>query len=383
MAVAFGLMLVLALAQGIVALAMLDQVSSGAASLSDSWLPSVRLIGATKSAAAKIRVAEQAEILASTVREMKAAEKTVEAAMTEYGAAEREYGTLSSTPEQRALKAKFDEQWKTYLNFHQQIVDLSHDDKDLEAKILLKGNSETAYQKAIAALDELVQLDGKGAQVASEAARAANSMAKTVIAVVIVAVLGVAVGSAVVITRLIATPLNELNGVMRQLADGNLLVKVPSSERKDEIGQMAGTVEVFKNSALERVRMEEAEKRELARREERRQKVEKLAGDFDRTVTGVLNVVTSANTELEATAQSMSAIALQTNRQVTIVVAASEEASSGVQTVAAAAEELSKSIEEISRQVTQSTRISQAASEEAGKTDATVKGLAESSRQDR
>jgi len=94
-------------------------------------------------------------------------------------------------------------------------------------------------------------------------------------------------------------------------------------------------------------------------------------------VQQVVDVVASASAEMEASAQSMSATAEETNRQASAVAAASEEASTNVQTVASAAEELSSSISEISRQVTQSSEVARKAVEEAAKTNTTVKGLVE------
>jgi ABC-type transporter Mla subunit MlaD len=114
----------------------------------------------------------------------------------------------------------------------------------------------------------------------------------------------------------------------------------------------------------------------LARRAD---ELNRMTGDFDRTITGMLETVSRAATEMEATAQSMLANAGHTNLQASAVAAATEEASRSVQTVAIAAEQLSASIKEIGRQVEQSSRISQVACQEASRTNATVKGLAESS----
>src|SRR3546814_948456 len=92
-------------------------------------------------------------------------------------------------------------------------------------------------------------------------------------------------------------------------------------------------------------------------REARAQAIEKLTGDFDEDVSMVLKTVASSATEMQATAQNMTATAEETSRQSTAVAAASEQASTNVQTVASAAEELSASVSEISRQVAQSAQI--------------------------
>jgi methyl-accepting chemotaxis protein len=92
-------------------------------------------------------------------------------------------------------------------------------------------------------------------------------------------------------------------------------------------------------------------------------------------VKDVVGIVASAASEMEASAQSMSATAEETNRQSTAVAAASEQAATNVQTVASAAEELSASIREIQQQMATSARIAQQAVEQVDRTDTTVTGL--------
>ncbi|MGB0684407.1 MAG: protoglobin domain-containing protein [Magnetovibrionaceae bacterium] len=103
------------------------------------------------------------------------------------------------------------------------------------------------------------------------------------------------------------------------------------------------------------------------------------ASNFESTVKGLVEIVASAATELQSTAEGMEQNAGRTSEQATAVAAAAEEASTNVQTVAAAAEELTSSIQEISRQVAQSTEISGSAVDESRRTNEMVQGLAASS----
>jgi methyl-accepting chemotaxis protein len=203
----------------------------------------------------------------------------------------------------------------------------------------------------------------------------------TVVRFVLVFVLfaALAVVGAAFVVRAISRPIRLLTGVMTRMAGGDHSATIPARDRADELGHMARSVEVFSHNAIERQRLEQAEKVELSRREQRGKKVDALTSEFDSSVSQVLDVVSSAANELESTAQSMSATAEQTNRQASSVAAASDQATVSVETVASAAEQLSSSIREIGRQVEESSRISQTASEEASRTNATVKGLADSS----
>ncbi|GIK98439.1 MAG: methyl-accepting chemotaxis protein [Alphaproteobacteria bacterium] len=179
-------------------------------------------------------------------------------------------------------------------------------------------------------------------------------------------------------SRSIVPPIIEMTKVMGRLAGGDKSVTVPSRDRKDEIGQMADAVEVFKQNAIEMDRLA-AEQKELERRgmEEKKRTMNQVADRFQASVGGIVETVSSSATEMQTTAQSLTATAEETSRQSTAVAAASEQASANVQTVASAAEELSSSIAEISRQVAQSAEIAGRAVAEAERTNGQVKGLAE------
>jgi methyl-accepting chemotaxis protein len=190
---------------------------------------------------------------------------------------------------------------------------------------------------------------------------------------------GLGVAGAVVYftTRSIVPPLRGMTETMTALAGGNYTVEIPATNRKDEVGDMAQSMLVFKENMIKAKEAAEREAAEQRAREQRAQTMDKLTREFDAEVTSVLKAVASASTELQSTASSMTATAEETSRQSTPVAAAAEQAASNVQTVASAAEELSSSISEIGRQVSQSAKIAGQAVTEAKDTDTKVQGLSE------
>jgi methyl-accepting chemotaxis protein len=174
----------------------------------------------------------------------------------------------------------------------------------------------------------------------------------------------------------ISRPITALTGVMTSLAGGDKSVDVPSQSNKDEVGDMARAVLVFKESMIKADELAEREKAAARQREERGRHIEAMTGEFDSDVSELLRSLASSATEMEATASSMSKIAEGTNERATTVAAAAEQASANVQTVATATEELSSSIQEISRQVAQSSSVAERAVSEAHHTDAQIQGLA-------
>jgi len=177
----------------------------------------------------------------------------------------------------------------------------------------------------------------------------------------------------------IALPLASLCGVMQRLAHNDLNVTVVGTNRKDELGEMAQTVEVFKANAIERRTLEEKERQELAGREKRAAAISEMTKNFEGVVKGMLQSVGGATGQLREPAQSMSANAEQTLRQAEAVASATERSGSNVEAVASASEQLSASIREIGSQMEQSASLSRAAADEAQSTNLTVQGLAESS----
>ncbi|MFA7429949.1 MAG: methyl-accepting chemotaxis protein [Rhodospirillaceae bacterium] len=196
--------------------------------------------------------------------------------------------------------------------------------------------------------------------------------------VLMVIALGVGIVISVVLVRGIVGPVGAMTGAMGSLADGDLTVDIPGNDRGDEIGQMAKAVQVFKDNALRVKAMEEEQKAaELRTAAEKRRMMNEMADQFEASVGKVVEGVSSAATQMQATAQSMSSISEETSRQATAVAAASEEASSNVQTVAAAAEELSSSISEIGRQVQHSSEIVDRTAQQAQRTHQVVQGLSQ------
>ena len=171
-----------------------------------------------------------------------------------------------------------------------------------------------------------------------------------------------------------------LSAIMRTLAAGDASIEVKGRAARDEIGLMAGAVEVFKQNKLQADRLAAAQEVEHAAKAQRAARLEVLAGGFETKAGDLVQSLTTASTELEATAHAMAGGAGKASDQLAAVAAGADEASTSVQTVAAAADELTASISEISRQVSQSTRITDQAVIDARRTDQIVRALADRAR---
>ncbi len=176
--------------------------------------------------------------------------------------------------------------------------------------------------------------------------------------------------------RSLTRPIGALTSAMGCLAQGDLTTHIPGHERRDELGEMAQALQVFKTNAVAMKQMERAqEDARIEAEAEKRHMTLSVAGRFEGDVMGVVGQVSVAATQMENSAQTMSEAASQTNSLAASVANAAQEASGNVQTVASAAEELSASIAEIARQVHQSAAVSRQAREDVARTNQLVDDL--------
>ncbi|WGR94082.1 methyl-accepting chemotaxis protein [Bradyrhizobium sp. ISRA435] len=196
--------------------------------------------------------------------------------------------------------------------------------------------------------------------------------------VLLAAGLGISAIIALLTARAIATPIQRMTAAMGKLAGGDTSLVVPGVERVDEIGEMAGAVQIFKDSMIEADRLRAEQTQSEARAAaQRKADMHALAGQFENAVGEIIETLSSSSTELEAAANTLTKTAENTQELSTMVSAASEEASANVQSVASASEEMSASVNEISRQVQEAAGIAGAAVEQAQKTNDRVNALSQ------
>ncbi len=191
---------------------------------------------------------------------------------------------------------------------------------------------------------------------------------------VVAVLLGLA--AALVIGRGISRPIVAMTAAMDSLARGDLSVEIPALANTDEIGAMAKAVDVFKANAARVERLAGEQAAQSAAREQRMQKIDGLTRNFEGSVSALLDTATATATEMQRTAAEQAENSERAGVRMTTISSASEQATSNVQTVAAAAEELSASIGEIGRRVMEAAQISRSAADEAARTNSMVEALA-------
>jgi methyl-accepting chemotaxis protein len=245
-------------------------------------------------------------------------------------------------------------------------------------------NSSEWFSRSTAAIDEVIALSALASEEAARLAESAQrSSLRTLMLNAFLMAFSLALASLtlwMVISRVVRS-LGQITAVMGKIAGGETSVVVPCTARRDEMGSMARALLVFKENAVKVLGMQaEREALEKTAREERAAAMAQLADKFEGAVGEIVETVSSASTQLEASAGTLSTTAERAQELTTMVAAASEEASTNVQSVASASEEMASSVNEIGRQVQESARIAGEAVAQARKTHHRVNELSEASR---
>jgi methyl-accepting chemotaxis protein len=256
------------------------------------------------------------------------------------------------------------------------------------AEIAAATEAETVSETARGAAEQLSMLiqDFSAGSVSDAKATAKGAASTAASAQTLLAIMGaVAIGVAFLVgwlyvSRGLLSRMETLRGVMARLASGEIEVEITGAKASDELGEMARTVETFRDNARERVRLETAAKAEEGQRRARADAIERLINDFDRAAQTALESVSRAAREMQDTATVMRGAADDASGRSATLAEAAEAASSNVNTVASAATEMTASIEEINRQVHESSELARKAVGEVSTTAEDVKSLDEAAK---
>ena len=294
-------------------------------------------------------------------------------------------GAAEQTDETDALNHAIDDLLTKYAQSDmgteekQKLNDLQTALKNYRSRIGEMGGGREHFASAMDLLGDLMQMQiGLGSSEFQKAEDVSSRSSMTIMVFGLLALLGGA-GLGVAVSRSVTVPMASTLETMTQLVNGNTNVGVQGCERRDEIGSIARAVEVFKQNAVEKIRLETEQHNHQQQAEKlKHDAMEKLATNFEGSIKSVVQSVTVASSEMNGTAQSLQSVSMDVKNRASTLSIASAQAAGNVQTVAAAAEELTASIGEISAQVRGAAGTAEDAVRQAQQTDEIVRGLAAS-----
>jgi methyl-accepting chemotaxis protein len=265
--------------------------------------------------------------------------------------------------------------FKDYSSALRTVIDMGSGDSG--TALMFMSDADTKFAALDMRLNEMHELQKRLGRATFDAATTTAARTERLFVGLLIGAVILAVVVTLLVSRMIARPIVGMTEVMTSLSAGNKNVDVPETSRRDEIGRMAAAVMVFKENMARADALSAEQARERRIKEDRAQRLETSARNFDQNVSDVVRAVSEATEKLQSSAHSMSAMANEATQRATVVARASEEASENVQTVAAAAEELSASINEIGQHVRNSSTIAQQAVSDAENTNIAMENLAE------
>ena len=361
-------------AMGALNIRQMYTINSATVDIVNNWLPSVRVLGELRAATITYRAIVRSHLLATDEAGKQLQEDLLAKWITNTDKARKAYEPLVTSAEERALYEEFSTSWAEYLAGVKEVLVLSRQNEDKEARVL-HAKASLAGVKADETLQKDVLLNSKGADAAgSQAAEGFDNDIKIVLSSLLLTII-IGIGAAVFLVRGVSAGIKSIVAPMQALGNGDLTAQVPHQGEKTEIGAMAEALQVFKQALIAKKAADEAAARDADAKIERGRRVDSITRDFESLIGEIVATVSSASTQLEASAGTLTSTAERAQQLTTTVAAASEEASTNVRSVASATEEMASSINEIGRQVQDSARMAGEAVDQARKTNDRVSEL--------
>jgi methyl-accepting chemotaxis protein len=364
---------------GALAIVKMRSINASAVDIQTNWLPSTRVLGELKAGVVNYRNVIRSHLLAETLEDKQALEKMLDTIADRISKSRSRYEPMIASAEERAIYQEWSNVWEDYKRGTQQVMTMSRASAGKMPREANEFNSKSVNPigvKSDALLDKDIELNDRGAAAAGADAAANYDTAFMLVLMILVisAIVGVAVS--IYLVRDVSSGIASIVKPMQALGAGDLTAHVPHQGMKTEMGTMGDALQVFKQALIDKRAADEAAAADAEAKIERGRRVDKITSDFEHMIGEVVETVSSASTELEASAGTLTATAERSQELTTSVAAASEQASTNVQSVASATEEMASSINEISRQVQESANIASQAVHQARTTNDRVSELA-------
>jgi len=355
-----ALLLVTMTGLGLLAARNMRAINANTVDIATNWLPSVRVLGELRTGVMTYRNVIREHMLAETLEGKLAAEKTLAGVVASNDKIRVVYEPLVTSPEERALYKEWSELWDKYKKGTEDVMALSRKAVGKLPTEALALNTTTVSKLGVesdAILRKDIDLNNTGADKAAQDAADSYASALMMLAAIVGAAVIIGIGVSFYMVRDVSGGIASIVTSMQALGKGDLSAEVPHQGDKTEIGAMADALQVFKQALIAKKAADEAAAIDAQAKIERGHRVDGITRNFESVIGEIVQAVSSASTQLEASAGTLSATAERSQTLTSTVAGASEEASANVQSVASATEELSSSVNEISRQVQESARM--------------------------
>ena len=372
-----SILLVTLTAMGLFAVMEMRAINAAAQAIKTSWLPSIRLVGELRTQSARYRAVLRDYLTEPDDKFMADIQRNLDARAKDYETANKAYEPLISSPQEAALYQELSATWKSFREAADEVIAHARKRETAQAREVNAKRATVAGRSMDAVLAKIVEMNDKGAAAAGQHAENTYDMAFRIVLAALVAMVLAGLCAAVLIVRDVARGIGSVLTPMRALATGDLTTQVPHQGENTEIGQIADTVQVFKDAMIAKKAADEAAAAEADVKMRRAEMLDKATGSFEGMIGELISSLSSASTEMEATASTLTNAADNTRQLSSEAANASHDVSESIQSTATATEEITSSVKEIGRQVLESSRVAQVAVQQAEKTDSSIAELSQ------
>jgi methyl-accepting chemotaxis protein len=365
---------------GLLAIMKMRSMNANTVDITTNWLPSVRVIGDLRAAVITYRNVVRQHMLAEALDDKLVVEKTAATVSEALAKTRSKYEAMISSPEERALYGQWSKLWDDYKKGTEEVMALSRKEAGKIPREAQELNSKTVNKIGLQAdevLNKDIELNTRSGEQAAQDAADSYAFAFMLVSVILGAAVLIGLGLSFYLVRDVSSGINSIIQPMQALGKGDLSAEVPHRGENTEIGAMADVLQIFKEALIAKRAADEAAAADAEAKIERGRRVDNITREFEAMIGEIVQTVSSASTQLEASATTLTGTADRSQRLATTVASASEEASTNVQSVASATEEMASSVGEISRQVQESARM---AGDAVGQARATTERVSELSK---
>ena len=365
-------MLIAMSGMGLLAIRSMQSINAHTVEIASGWLPGVRVLGELRTDINLFRIALRAHVMAETLEAKAANDKRLAGILERIAKDRKAYEPLITTAEERSIYQNWVTAWDKYIAGTREVIELSRGSIGripTEASEAISKKVAVIAAESDAILEKGINLNNAGADTATRQAAEGYNFAFWLVLSIVAACVICGIGVGIYLVRDLSNGIAAVVKPMQALGSGDLSAEVTRRGEKTEIGAMADALQVFKDALIAKKAADEAAAVDAEAKIERGRRVDGITRDFEAMIGEIVETVSSASTELEASAGTLTATAERAQELATTVASASEEASTNVQSVASATEEMASSITEISRQVQESARMASEAVDQASRTN--------------
>ena len=365
-------------AMGTVTLREISAINSNLTEVQSKWLQSAITIGDMQAAILRYQTSVRDHLLADdpgTEAQIEKALQNLEQKIKDNFAA---YETLKTPADERGIYDEFRKVWGSYAAAGAEVLAASRNQDFAKGRELFTNKLIKIGQQNDDLLNRERELNRRGAEAAVKRGNDLYSFAITFIVGGLALVTLLSLATAVLLVRDVSRGIASITQPMRALSQGDLAADIPSGNNDTEIGQMALTLQLFKEALVTKKTSDDATAAEANAKIARSVRVDGITREFESIIGELIGSLSSSSTELDAAANTLTTTADSTGKISSEAAAASQEVSSNVQSVAKTAEEITSSVQAIGHRVQEASRIAGEAVKQAESTDSKIAQLSQS-----